>query len=125
MKNEAIKHSILLSRSQTGSDVIDDLKKDGRIVIVPSNPREVFISQKRSLIHHKSIKARARVGKRFGYPIKANGAGKSQWNDYLAALISVANVKWSENSNYNRLIFKIPRPVLFCYLLLFKLLTNF
>ena len=125
MKKKPIKHSIFLSRTQSGEDIINDIKMDGRIVIEPSTPHEVFISQKRALIHHKSIKARACIGKWFGYSINDNGLGNSQWNDYLAVLISITNQRWSERKQSHEFIFKIPRPILFLYLLLFKLLTNF
>jgi len=125
LKNEPIKHSVFIGRTKRGDDVIRRLTNEGRIAAENLSPRHVFASQKRSLIHHKSIRARARAARWFGYHIAIEGSGRDRWNDYLAAMITAANIRWSESKKYGSVVFKIPRPVLFMYLLLFKLLTNF
>jgi coenzyme F420-reducing hydrogenase beta subunit len=125
MKKEDIKHSIFFSRNQKGNDVLNSLIKKGAVLVKDSSPEEVFLSQKRSIIHHKSLYARSRLSRFFGYDIKYSDRGDTRWNDYLAAMISLANVRCSENSSFQKVIFRIPRPVLHLYLLVFKFLTNF
>ena len=125
MKKEAIKHSIFLSRNQKGNDVLDMVSKKRAIKVKDSSPKEVFLSQKRSLLHHKSLYARSRLSGLFGYNIKCTEKGDTRWNDYLSTLISMSNIKWSESKGFQKLIFFLPRQILFLYLLVFKLLTNF
>lgn len=125
MKHEPIKHSIFLSRTSRGGEIIDHLKRKNRILVKDAASRDVFMSQKRALIHHKSTRARARMGKWLGYSLPSAANGVSRWNDYPATFISLFNLKWSESVRYRHLIFKIPKPVLFLYLFFFKLLTNF
>ena len=108
-----------------GGKIIDHLKRKKQILVKDAASRDVFMSQKRALIHHKSTRARARMGKWLGYSLPSAANGVSRWNDYPATFISLFNLKWSESVRYRHLIFKIPKPVLFLYLFFFKLLTNF
>ena len=89
------------------------------------SPFIVFESQKRSLIYHKSIKARAKVARLFGMKINVYPSHDLRWNDLLAALIVLTNYHLSKSEKFNNIIFHIPRPILYLYLGIFKVLTNF
>jgi hypothetical protein len=90
-------------------------------------PEIVFESQRRALLYHKAIEARSRVGEWFGYKIgyPSEYENTSRWNDYLSAAIALSNIKMSYNSKARAILHLVPRQILFLYLLLFKLLTNF
>lgn len=125
LKAKPVKHSIFITRTQQSDVLVKQLAAADRIRIKAVSPQDVFRSQKRSLIHHKSLKAKSKTAPVFGYRILCSGMSLDRWNDRLAALISLGNIKWSESERYKHLIFWIPRPVLFLYLLIFKALTNF
>ena len=125
MKSSPIKHSVFLSRTERSDEVLEMLMNQGAILARDSSPQEVFLSQKRALLHHKSLYARARLGRLFGFDIPCPEKGGVRWNDYLSNLISLTNVRLSANAQFKKLLFHIPRRVLFFYLLIFKFFTNF
>lgn len=125
MKGEAIKHSIFLSRTQRGEEVIQMLIRQGMLFVRGSSPQEVFLAQKRSIIHHKNIYLRSRMARYFGLKIPPCKKGIIRWNDYISTLMVLTNTTISEKEWFRRICFHIPRPVMFSYLVLFKLLTNF
>ena len=51
--------------------------------------------------------------------------GVVRWNDYIAALVAVADAKWSENESFKDFIFRLPHPVLYGCMLAYKLTHNF
>jgi len=87
----------------------------------------IFNSQRRGLIFHKSIKVRLLLSKIFRFHIHSDDIPKVpvRWNDFLAAIIVLSNMKISESEKLSGLLFKVPRKIIFLYLLLFKFLTNF
>lgn len=127
LKKDPIKHSIILTRNDTGDKCMKELRREGELYLMKIEPEIVYKSQKRSLIYHKSIEARSKVGRRLGinlsYSVKYKNTAR--WNDYIAALIALLNIKLSYNARLRRLIFLTPRWLLYPYLFLFKILTNF
>ena len=127
LKKDPIKHSVIMARNEKGNGILKELRRDGTIYLMKIEPEIVFKSQKRALIYHKSIEARSRMGKLLGFNIKypSEYENTSRWNDYLAAVIVLLNIKMSFDTHVRRLIFLVPRKILYPYLFLFKLLTNF
>lgn len=125
MKQEQIKHSIFFSRTDRGDDVLQRLIDQNTLITRPSSGEEVFLAQKRSIIHHKNLYVRSRLSKLFGLTIPCPPKGVVRWNDYISTLMILINVLASDNTRIKHVWFKIPRPLLFGYLLFFKLLTNF
>jgi len=127
LKGDPIKHSIILTRNETSDEIMKEIRREGELYLMKIEPELVFKSQKRSLIYHKSIEARSRVGRLLGITISYNDKYKNtaRWNEYIAALIVLLNIKLSYNSRLRRLVFLVPRWLLYPYLFLFKLLTNF
>lgn len=126
-----IKHSLLLVRNEQCQKVIDTMIENSKLTLNPISKTDVFIAQKRSLIFHKNVNARSKVGKYIGFNIKYNPNTliKIRLNDLIAALIILINVKLSTDERFskkfNKIIFKLPKPILFCYLVVFKFLTNY
>jgi len=127
LKKDKVKHSIVIARNEKGNDILKELRRKGHIYLMKVEPEIVFASQKRSIIYHKGIEARSKVGKIFGYRIDypANYKDTARWNDYLAALIVLMNIKLSYNPTMRKIIFLVPRKLWYPYLIAFKLLTNF
>lgn len=127
LKKDPIKHSVIIARNENGDEILKELRRKGAIYLMKIEPDIVFKSQKRALIYRKSIEARSRIGKLLGFNIKypLEYENTSRWNDYLAAVLALSNIKISYNNRLRRLIFLVPRKILYPYLVLFKVLTNF
>ena len=127
LKRNEIKHSIFISRNKKSEKIINNMIENGLISSRKISPFIVFGSQKRSLIYHKSIKARAKVARLFGMKINVypETSHDLRWNDLLAAFIVLTNYHLSKSEKFNNVIFHIPRPILYLYLGIFKILTNF
>jgi len=125
MKREPIKHSVFLTRTPVGREIIQRLLAAGRIRARTSTPFEIFQSQKRSLILHKGLYARSKISGLFGMKIPCTDRGDIRWNDYLAAFIAVLNARCSENDRFNRFLFRAPKQLLYLYMLAYKLTHNF
>jgi coenzyme F420 hydrogenase subunit beta len=123
-KSKPIKHSVIMQRSLQGQELVDQMIQEGRARMEPCEPGEVFLAQKRALTCHKSLYARSRLGPLLGLDIPAAPKTPTPWNHWLASLILLLNVKWSSSRRWKPLIFRLPKPLLQGYLLLFKGLTH-
>jgi len=125
------KHSLLLTRNKHAQELIAEMIKMSKLTLNLISKKDVFIAQKRSLIFHKNVNARSIVGKYIGFDIQSNSHTliKTRLNDLIAALIILTNVKLSTDKRFcqkfDSMIFKLPKPILFCYLVIFKILTNY
>ncbi len=127
LKKDSIKHSIIITRTAKADRILRDMRNEGDIYLVKTDSSTVFRSQKRSLIYHKAIDARSKVGKFFGFNIACppRYANTARWNEYFAAFIALLNVKISDNKLLRGVVFTLPRVILTPYLYVFKILTNF
>jgi len=125
MKRESIKHSVFFARNQVGAAAIDSLIQKNAITARKLTPEEIFLSQKRALIFHKGLYARSKVSKLFGMNIPCSEKGDTRWNDYMTAFVAIANAKGTEHEFFNRVLFKVPRQILYLYMLCYKLMHNF
>ncbi len=127
LKKDLIKHSVIVVRDNKSDNILKYLRREGILYLMKIEPEIVFRSQKRSLIYHKGIEARSTVGKLLGYDIPCPDKYKnsSRWNDYIAAMIVLLNIKLSYNSYFKRLLFAVPKVFLYPYLAVYKILTNF
>lgn len=125
MKKNPIKHTILLSRNQNSTAVLDEMVNSNKLIGKKIDNETVFRSQKRGFIYHYNTTARAKVGKSYGLKIKDKVNANVRLNDWLAAHIIMINYKLSNSRKYRDLIFKIPKPVITIYFLFLKFLQNF
>ena len=125
-KQHEIKHSIFIGRNRKGVEALAGALEAGVLVGRPSTPREVFLANRRAVTYHKAIDARARVWKLWGRTLKtADQAWPSRWNERLGALIVIGMEELSKRSWGLRVIFAIPRRLLWCVLAFFKLLSHY
>ncbi len=124
-KNSARKHSVFVSRKPETTAIIDKMIETDRLKATIANEKLLFQANKRAVIFHKAIRARAMVGRLFGYNIKVpQTAATARWNEIAAALILMPIIRISD-SRFRKILFIIPRKILYGVLIGFKLLTNF
>jgi len=125
MKAEPIKHSILLSRNERATAVLDEMLREGKLVARPTDAATVFRAQKRSLIYHYNVSARSRAGRWHGVRIPDTVQTRVRWNDWLGAQVVLANYRLSRSPRTRDWILRVPRPLVFGYFLFLKFLQNF
>jgi coenzyme F420-reducing hydrogenase beta subunit len=125
MKDNPIKHTILVARHTEARAVIEEMIAGGSLHGEVIDQARVFRSQKRALIYHYNTSARNRVAPWFGMKISDTVGQKVRWNDRLAAGVILFNHKWSEHPRYRKWIFRLPWPLIVLYFLFLKFLQNF
>lgn len=126
LKNNPIKHSLWFTRTQSQSAVFDEMAEKGLITAGEVKSELVMSSQKRSVNYHtRALAARQRIGRWFGYPIHAKNEHKPHWNDYLSSAMILSMLWFSEHSLTRKLLFGIPRKMLWPYFATLKVLQSF
>jgi len=126
LKSHPVKHSIFLSRNPRCTALFQEMLDDGAIVGGSADPYALIGAQKRSLVYHKkNIAARHRLARLFGMNIPYRGEHRPRWNDLIGAFFMLLNVRLSYDPRYSDRLFRIPRPLLYAYLLLNKITINF
>lgn len=126
MKKQPIKHSVFISRTERGDAHLLGAINDRTITCEGIDIERVFQSNKRALIYHKAIRARALVGRIAGKKLYIKGKyPKARWNEILAAVLVAVVWKVCRWKRGRDLIFALPRGIVWCYLVVFKILTNF
>lgn len=126
LKKQPIKHSLVVSRSPQATAWLEAMKARGALHLEAVPPATAFRAQRRNLIPARRGKAaKARLGRLFGYKIPLEAPWRSRWNDYLVAAIVLTNHRLSSNPRWQRLILRLPRPLLKLELTVLSLLKNF
>jgi len=125
MKKRPVKHSIIFSRNEQATAILDEMVRGGKLIAEEIGAETVFRAQKRSLIYHYNVSARARAARWHGLRIPDTVHTTVRWNDWLAAHIILANHRLSRNPRTRDWIFKAPRPIILGYFLFLKFLQNF
>lgn len=124
-KAKKIKHSAVILRNRSSEVIFKELMIKGLINAHQIEPETVYKAQKRALIFRKNISARSKAGKLLNISIKDDNTMQVRWNDLLAALLFLFNIKIGENNLFDKALFKIPRPFLYIEVLILKALANF
>lgn len=120
MKNEPIKHTSLIVRTDAGARIIQQAVENDVLSIADTDIHQIANGQARTLPFHYNVSARSRVAPLFGLKINDITLEQVTFLDSLIALIALANECFS-NSRFGRWIIKrLPRPVLKLYLYVFK-----
>jgi len=125
MKREAIKHSAVITRTQSGQAFFQDAVDAGTLIAHPEPPAAICEGQARSLPFHYNVSARAQAGHLLGIPIQDSVGERVRWNDYVAACIALANEKLSRSARGQKFIGGLPQALLRFYLLIMKGLESF
>jgi coenzyme F420-reducing hydrogenase beta subunit/polysaccharide pyruvyl transferase WcaK-like protein len=125
LKSHPIKHSIFLSRSPEHTAVLQEMLEDGALVGSRTEPSVLIRAQKRSLVYHKrNIAGRHRLAPLFGMKVPYSGEHRARWNDLVGAGFFLLSYKLSHSDRWVPLLFRVPRPLLYAYLLPMKLMIN-
>ncbi|NWG32779.1 MAG: Coenzyme F420 hydrogenase/dehydrogenase, beta subunit C-terminal domain [Rhodocyclaceae bacterium] len=126
LKSHPIKHSIFLSRNPESTAVLQEMIAHGTLAAEPADPFTFIRAQKRSLIYHKkNIAGRHRLACLFGMTVPYRGPHRPRWNDLLGAPLFLLPVRLSRSDRWARFIMRLPKPLLYPYIALMKLLINF
>ncbi|MCU7878598.1 MAG: Coenzyme F420 hydrogenase/dehydrogenase, beta subunit C-terminal domain [Candidatus Thiodiazotropha sp. (ex Lucinoma borealis)] len=119
-KQDPIKKSGVIVRTEIGSHCWESATDGGGIIASPLEVSDILDGQARAAPYHYNVSARSRVAPLVGYKIPDNINAPVSWHEWLTALMALFNMRWSENSRWNGLIIKLPRPLLKTYLYLRK-----
>lgn len=91
MKNDPIKHSAVITKTERGSLAVLNAVEDGMLNVEPQPIEEIVEAQSRSFKIHYNISARSKAGEKLGLKIKDEVNEKVRWSDYQVARIILKN----------------------------------
>jgi coenzyme F420-reducing hydrogenase beta subunit len=112
LKDDPVKHSGLIIRTEAGEKLFQSTLDAGRIISDDLNIRDIMDGQSRIGPAHYNVSARVRAGRLFGLKLKDTVNEPVTWHAYLNALITIANMRLTESAWGRKLIFMMPRPIL-------------
>ncbi|MES9852950.1 MAG: Coenzyme F420 hydrogenase/dehydrogenase, beta subunit C-terminal domain [Candidatus Thiodiazotropha sp. L084R] len=118
-KDDPIKKTGVIVRTEVGETYWNSASQQ-QINAVPLEITDILDGQARSAPYHNNVSARSRVASLFGYKIPDKAKYPVTWHQWITALMSLSNMRWSESKRYQGLIFKLPRPILKFYLYIRK-----
>ncbi len=125
LKSHPIKHSIFLSRNPEHTAVLQEMLEEGTLDGSRTEPGVLIQAQKRSLVYHKwNIAGRHRLAPLFGMQVPYSGEHRARWNDLVGAPFFLLSYKLSHSERWAPLLLRVPRPLLYAYLLPMKLMIN-
>lgn len=116
LKNNSIKHSGVILRTERGEALFDSATASGKVVSQPLDIREIMDGQSRIGPSHYNVSARAQVAPRFGVKLKDTVCEPVRWHQWLNAWLTFANMRISETPRGRRLIFRLPPRLIKGYL---------
>ena len=125
LKNDPVKHSGLIIRNQCGREFHDGSIAAGALDSRAIDGAEIMQGQARTAPFHYNISARIGAARFCGLTLKDTVSEPVPWNHRLVAYMALLNWKWSASKRWSGLIFKVPRPIMRAYLVLFKALESF
>lgn len=123
LRDEPIKHTGALVRSERGGALVEAAIADGCIVASRISRETILDGQARVAPVHYNVSARSCVGRFLGAKIPHNHQIEFGPMKLLSAFIGMANMKWSE-SRIAGTVFSVPRPIIRTYLILKKALES-
>jgi coenzyme F420-reducing hydrogenase beta subunit len=120
LKQSNIKTCGITLKNKKVLKLLDKTLQSSAFTINTIDHLKILEGQKRSAPFHFNISARHKAGKLFSIKIPDKVGKKVKWHEYLCAVIVLFNWRWSKSKKYSKLIFKMPRIILKCYLYLFK-----
>jgi coenzyme F420 hydrogenase subunit beta len=125
MKNNPIKHTALITRSEAGDRLVSDAFETGILTGHMEPIEEICNGQARNMPTHYNISARAKLGRISQEHIKDAVHEKVRVNDFIVAALCLFNSRLSRSKQGKKIIFAIPRPFLKLYLFFIKFLESF
>jgi len=126
LQSHPIKHSIFLSRTSECTRLLQEMLADGALAGAVADPFTLIRAQKRSLVYHKkNIAGRHGLAPLFGIKVPYEGGRRPRWNDLVGAAFFLMSYKLSRSERWVSFLLRVPRPLLYAYLLPMKLTINY
>jgi coenzyme F420 hydrogenase subunit beta len=125
MKQEPIKHTALITRSDIGEEFVRAALDNGMLTGQVEPIAEVCEGQARTMPFHYNLTARSRLSWLSGEKIKDTVNEHVRWNDLIVAALILLNERFSRSKAGRKIIFLIPRPLMKLYLYFIKFLESF
>jgi len=125
MKEQPIKHSAVITRMDAGRNAFQEAIEAGWLIAAKEPITEICEGQARSMPFHYNVSARSKAGKLLGIQIKDDVNERVRWNDYIAALMALANEKLTRTESGTKFVAMLPRFVLKFLLYFMKGLESF
>jgi polysaccharide pyruvyl transferase WcaK-like protein len=119
LKDDPIKRSGVVVRTEAGRSALRSAADRGAVVLEPVALSEIVDGQARVAPFHYNISARSRVGRSFGMKIPDRLGERVTWHERLVARMAIANQRFSRGKRGGMLM-RIPRPLLKAYLYVMK-----
>lgn len=116
LKDDPIKHSGVIVRTERGGALFDSATASGEVVSQPLDIRDIMDGQSRIGPSHYNLSARAKVAPRFGVKLKDTVREPVRWHQRLNAWLTFVNMRISESPRGRRLLFRVPRRLIKTYL---------
>lgn len=124
LKNDPIKHTAIISRSDRGQRACEQVIESQVVQASALSIHDIMDGQARIGPSHYNVSARVKAGKFVGVKLKDDVEAKVGWHSYINAVITLANMRLSETEWGKRLIFAMPRLLLKLYLYFKKALES-
>lgn len=125
LKNSPIKHTSIITRTDAGQAFFDSAVSSGRLQVAPVSAGDIMQGQARTAPFHYNLTARLFAARRGGLTLKDTVHEPVHWNHRLVAEMAMFNWRWSQSARWSKYIFKVPKPLMRAYLLMFKALESF
>ncbi len=120
MKRETVKHNSVLVRTVVGAEMVKQSVLEKQLTVRPVASVMVLDGQARTAPFHVRIESRAAAGKWLKINIPASGGRRVKWHEFVCAFLILLNWRISHHEKTAPFVFKIPRVLLHCYLILIK-----
>jgi len=117
-KKKRNKYSCVLSRQEKMTKILLEMSDRHFVSIEKLDPKKVIKSQKRSLIYHKFTTNALKKIK------LSHQKHNCRWNDYIAAFLILFNMNIS-NKKVSGFIYKLPKELVFSYMVLVRVFLSF
>lgn len=125
-RSHIIKHSSILIRTEVGEEIFQSAIKKKYLSCWSIDQKKIFQSQRRILIPSGDFRSRYYACKMFGYPTSKKKANYSKLRirSVITHSLLLLNNRLSESEFGRKIVFSIPKPILYIYVAVIKLINN-
>jgi len=125
MKSNPIKHTGFIAKTPIAQTVVQAMIDEEVIVASEISVEKVLKSQKRALtFKFRTAAPRKKLGKHFGISYNGTVDEPHKWNHSLAAFLILWNVRASRSAFWSKVVYALPRRLLFLYMGFIRVLLN-
>lgn len=124
IQKEPCKYTTILARTAEANQIVLNMAEEDILFLGTVDPKTVIHSQSKvTAIAKHSRSARTKLAGLFGIHLPES-RGSSRIIDYIHSFFLLLNVKWSRSEKMSKIIFKIPYPLMFSYVIFLKVLEK-